>query len=121
MSESTVAAVTRLLRGHRYHHANERELQDGIEAVLRDAKIAFEREKRLAEGDIIDFLVDGGLGVEVKVGGGLAAVTRQLHRYAENAAVTELLLVSSRLRLGQVPIELRGKRVHFLALLGGLL
>lgn len=113
------ATVARLIAGHRFHHANERELQNGIAAVLSEAGFMFERERRLAPGDIIDFFLDG-LGIEVKVAGSQAEVIRQLHRYAQHAEITELLLVSSRLRLGQLPDSLRGKPIRFQPLIGGL-
>lgn len=113
--------VAKLFASRRFHHANERELQDGIESVLREAGYSFDRERQLAPGDVIDFLVAGGLGIEVKVAGGMAEVTRQLHRYAQHADVTELLLVSTRLRHGQLPDVLNGKPLRFQPLLGGLL
>ncbi len=57
-----------------------------------------------------------GIGVEVKTQGALNAVIRQLHRYAHYPEVTELVLLTTRRRHGQVPRELNGKRVHVIFL-----
>ena len=58
--------VERALRAHRFRFVNERELQDGIEIVLRGAGLGFTREASLGPAGTIDFLIDD-LGVEVKV------------------------------------------------------
>lgn len=91
----TIEEITKLLSGHRFRFGTERELQDGIEAVLNSACIAFTREYRLGT-DPIDFMVDGGLGIECKIDGGPSAVIGQLVRYSQSPDVTALLLVTSR-------------------------
>jgi hypothetical protein len=114
------AEVAALVGGSRFHHANERELQDGIAEVLAGARVEFKREVWLGAGAVIDFLLPGGIGLEVKVAGTLAAVTRQLHRYAGNPKVSELLLVTSRPQHDQMPVAMQGKPVRVVTLLGGL-
>jgi hypothetical protein len=117
-----VASPERLrevLGAYRYSFAHERDLQDGIAQVLRLRGIRFDREVRLAPEDVPDFMVDG-IAVEVKVDGGLSAVTRQLHRYAQHSRVRALLLVTSLGRLANLPAKMNGKPVASLSLLGGL-
>jgi hypothetical protein len=109
----------RAVLDRRYRFTDEKELQEGIARVLTLERLAFERELVLGSKDRVDFMV-GAIGVEVKIGGGLAAVTRQLHRYAQHDRVEELLLVSSRMQLANLPPTLNGKPVRVLALLTGV-
>ncbi len=100
------------LRKHRFNYSNEKDLQEGIEAALMQAAIPFEREKILGSGHgTIDFLVDGRIGVEIKIKGSPSGVARQLVRYVECDAVTELVLITGRMLLGRLPAVLRGKKL----------
>lgn len=115
----TPARLREVLGSYRYTHTNERDLQDGIAQVLALRGIRFEREVRLSDEDRPDFMI-GGIAVEVKVDGSLSAVTRQVHRYAQQKAVRAVLVVTSLSRLGNLPATVNGKPVAVLALLGGL-
>lgn len=116
-SEGLCLLLERSVRGV----GTEDAVQQAIADVLRGQRpaIAFAREVRLDKANRIDFMV-GAIGIEVKVGGGISAVIRQLHRYAEFATVSELVLVSARASLARVPTELNGKRVRVALLLGGI-
>lgn len=93
----------------RFHFNTESELQEGIASVLTDASFEFKREVTLSRKDRIDFLV-GDVGIEVKVGGSLASVTRQLHRYSEFDKISSLILVTSRMCHGlNLPNSMNGK------------
>ena len=59
-------------------------------------------------------------GVEREGDGLVQGYTLQLHRYAEFATVSELVLVTTRTTLARVPRELNGKRVHVAVLLAGI-
>jgi hypothetical protein len=109
-----------VLGRRRVRFTTEAELQDGLAQVLTLERIGFDRELVLGPKDRVDFLVGGTIALEVKIGGGLAAVTRQLHRYAQHDRVQELLLVSSRLSLANLPPTLNGKPLRVLALATGL-
>lgn len=113
--------IVAALRAHRYRFSNEKELQDGLEQVLEKAGVRFEREARIAPGDVPDFMLEDGLAIEVKVDGSISAVTRQLHRYAQHPRVNAVLLVTSRLAHDRMPPFMNGKPVRVLALLGGIL
>lgn len=115
-TEYATKALVNLIHAHRFRFASEKELQDGLEEVFRRERIDFLREHHLGPGDVIDFLLEGCLGVEVKVGGSLSAVTRQLHRYAGYETIHGLVLVTSRCTLDNLPVVLRGKPVEVVPL-----
>ncbi|WP_051356391.1 hypothetical protein [Azorhizobium doebereinerae] len=92
---SHIGIIVELLRRRRIDLTDEKRTQADIEQILVESAIPFEREKRLAPGDIVDFLVAGGLAIEVKTGGSKASIYRQLLRYASHEAVTAMLLVSN--------------------------
>jgi hypothetical protein len=112
--------VGSLLFRHRFRHASEKELQDGLAQVLSANRIAFTREHRLSADSVVDFMLEEGLALEVKTDGSQPEVLRQLHRYAQFDEVRALMLVTSRARLAQMPEELNGKPVFVIALEGGL-
>ena len=87
--------ITVALAANTYRFATEDELQRGIAAALTNAEIPFEREVRLGLPDRIDFLC-GDVGIEVKIGGGISALTRQLSRYADSERIAALVVVTSR-------------------------
>jgi hypothetical protein len=112
MPSEMVGRIGAILARHRFRFANEKELQDSLAVVFLGDCLPFEREHRLGGPDVIDFLVGGSIGVEVKCGGSLSAVTRQLHRYAGHPEIEELVLISSLGRLGRMPDDLQGVPLH---------
>jgi hypothetical protein len=108
----TASEIVTLCQGLRCQTATEKDLQDALEPLLRRACSILEREKALSPKDVVDFLVDEKLVVEVKVDGSPMAVTRQLMRYAEHESVHAIVLVTTRKQhVRQVPETLRGKPV----------
>lgn len=123
MSEVSAADVRDLLMGYRFRGVREADYQQAIEDILAQrVEVPFEREVWLTRRDRIDFLFDGGLGIEVKVDDTRAKIIRQLGRYAQSERVTELLLASSRPSLvDNIPDVILGVPVMTLALRGALL
>lgn len=116
----SAAAISAAIKAHRFNATSEEDLQRGIGEALTGAGIEHEREVRLTARDRIDFMVEA-IGVEVKIGGGISALTRQLLRYAQVERVAELVVVSTRLQLSlQVPRDLNGKPVSVVTIMGGL-
>lgn len=106
-----IARVVAAISANSYRFANEDELQRGISRALANAEISFGREVVLRRSDRIDFLC-GTVGIEVKVGGSISALTRQLMRYAESERVGAIVLVTNRSRFGaQLPSSMNGKMV----------
>lgn len=114
MTAEKVAAV---LRAFKFHYAREKELQDGIALAFEKSGVPFEREVKIGtEGEIIDFLVSGAIGVEVKIKGSPSAVARQLLGYARCLEIREIILLTGRARLGRLPPIISGKPLHVVAL-----
>jgi hypothetical protein len=84
------------LREHRYAAGDEASFQRGIEIALDATLFAFEREVVLGPRARIDFLVDGSIGIEIKIDGATASVSRQLARYARHSRICGLILVTTR-------------------------
>jgi hypothetical protein len=115
-----VARIVSCLRQYTFSYANEGELQAAIASALEGEGLDFEREVRLSRTDVVDFVVLGAIGVELKIGGSLADVTRQLHRYLGHGRLAALVLATTRARHCSLPDRLHGKRlaVVYLGALG---
>lgn len=111
----TAKAIADSLRTGRFRFSSEAQLQESIAEVLTAAGIPFEREVRLSAHDRADFLC-GVVAIEVKIAGSLAALTRQVHRYAALPQVGAILVVTSRHRLAGLPDQLQGKPVLVVSL-----
>lgn len=80
-------------------YMNERDMQDGFTLLLDSRGVPYEREATLPSGaGRIDFRFNR-VGLEMKMNGSLADLTRQLHRYAECGEFDVIVLASSRARL----------------------
>lgn len=92
---SVRAHIVELLTTRRLPLADEKILQAAITDVLFADGLSFEREVRLGPRDIVDFMVDGRIAIEVKIKGGRREIFRQLKRYAAHAAVGEMVLATN--------------------------
>jgi hypothetical protein len=108
--------LAELVTAHRFTYRDEGQLQDGLAAVFAAQAVVAEREVRLASRDRIDFLV-GRVGVEVKTRGQVAAVARQLQRYAASDRIDALLLVTAVARHLTLPATIGGKPLVVASLL----
>lgn len=114
-------ALADLLERHRFRCGSEHELQDGIEHVLTGAGVAFGREMALSLPDRPDFLIAGGIALEVKTKGSLQDLLRQVSRYALHDSVKAVLCVGTPAWLSRVPGSLHGKQLVSVRLLSSLL
>lgn len=112
----TVGQVIDALGSFKFTYDNEIELQDGIAAAFTGHAILFEREARLGDDLKIDFMIPGGIGVEVKIKGSPSDVARQLLAYANRPEVTCLVLVTARAALSRLPPILLGKKLYVVPL-----
>lgn len=118
-SESQIARLSSILSAARMTFRDEAELQGQIAQLLQAGGIPFERERVLSPGDRVDFLVQPGLGVEVKVGGSRTPILRQLSRYAAHGMINGLVLVTASLQhAAAFPREIGGKPVDVIYLSG---
>lgn len=117
----TLDQLVGLLAAYRFTYTSERELQDGIEAVLRAHRVSHRREHGLSGADRPDFVVEERLIIEVKTQGSFAEMLRQGARYGRHPNVSGILVVGTPHWLTRVPPNLSGKPVRALRLLGSLL
>jgi hypothetical protein len=111
----TGADIQGLLAGLRLPLHDEKSTQAAIDRVFTAAGIAFEREKRLDSGSIVDFLIAGVIAVEIKLNAaGGRDIYRQLRRYARFPQIGELVLVTNR-AMG-LPAAIEGKPVAVVSL-----
>jgi hypothetical protein len=98
-----------MILSYNFYPQDEKELQDKIEEIFKNEKVKYEREYRLSNKDIPDFMVDGCIAAEVKIAGGMD-IHRQLLRYAQHQSVKELLLISTKDIM--LPPQLNNKDVN---------
>lgn len=100
------------LRKSRINYTSERELGLAVGRVFSEAGLHYEVEHILSGRSRVDLWLEGGVAVELKVGGSASGVLRQLHRYAGHDTVSEILLVTTLHRhVRSLPATLCGKRV----------
>lgn len=109
-----------LLYNTRFSFSNERDVQNGVELLLVKNLQSYIREAILTSNDRIDFLLEPGLGIEIKVDGSLSSVTRQLWRYSKLESITELILVTTKLQHTQLPADINGKPLSIVHLLNSM-
>lgn len=122
MTEATqvrAADLVELIGGYRFTFRNEDELQYAIAEMLETEGLAVEREVRLDHHGRIDILVDG-IGIEIKIKGSEVSVSRQLQRYAASDRVRELVLVTHRAVLSNIPDWIEDKPVTVVWIGGAL-
>lgn len=91
------AEVANVISCHRFAWASERELQDGLERLLRERGWSYAREHRLSAKDRPDFwLYEAGLAIEVKIKGAAAGLLRQVERYLAHEEVRAVIVVTTR-------------------------
>lgn len=109
-----INALVNLIRSSRIDLSSEKRAQADLEALLVAANVAYEREVRLSDGDIIDFLIDG-IGIEVKTrAASKKDIFRQLTRYAKHPRIDVLILVGC-ISMG-LPPQIEGKDAYFVKL-----
>ena len=109
-----ILAVCQLLNKHRLDTHNEKVLQAQIEKIFKGENIPYEREVRLSERSIIDFIIDKEIGIEVKIKGSAKDIFRQLERYLEFDDVKALVLVTS--KAIRLPKSVKGKFTYVINL-----
>ncbi len=97
------------LANQRWVSVDERDLQDRLAIHLELHRLKYAREFILSDEDRVDFFVEGGIALEVKVKGATNEVLRQLQRYAQHQIVETLMLVTTKALLSDMPETLSGK------------
>jgi hypothetical protein len=110
--------VLSAIRRARFRYVTEKDLQDGLEMLFKRLGIPYQREVHLGAAGVIDFVIDGDCGLEVKIKGGRNPVLAQLERYAERDEVKTLTLVTARSQLTRMPTTIKGKSLYVADLAG---
>lgn len=93
---------------------NEKDAQEKLSQLLDEMGIRHHREVQLSKGDVVDFMLEGGIAIEMKLKASKRAIHRQLERYCEHPSVKGLILVSGT-AMG-LPSEIKGKPCWFASL-----
>lgn len=89
----------------------EFDLHSKIESALKKQKINYQKEFRIGPGKRIDFIIPGGIGIEVKKSRPEPrALTNQLEKYLSSPELTSLILVLEKSIL--MPDEICGKPIR---------
>ncbi len=109
----TAGGIIRFLSQFRLDVQDEKHLQQQIADAFFSGKYEFEREHRLDENNIIDFMMPAQIGIEVKIKGSRRQIYKQCERYCHFDHVSELILITNR-SMG-FPKEINGKPCYVMA------
>lgn len=90
-----LAHLSRLLASYLYRYGSEIQLHENLAKVLDEAGYRYTREHVLDARNRADFLVQGGIVIEVKVDGALSEALRQVDRYINLESVAGVILAST--------------------------
>jgi hypothetical protein len=90
-----IGKLIQLIHTSRIELSDEKVTQSRIAQIFEEAGIPFVKEYAFDKKDIVDFLVDGRIAVEIKIKGQKKAIYRQLERYAQHEVVTSIVLLTS--------------------------
>jgi hypothetical protein len=107
----TPEQIAEAIRRYGYNFDNEYDLQEGLKVALESEGIKARREETVSQGSRIDFLTDSGVAIEVKTGGSLNRLTRQVHRYAQHDRVAAIIVVTPKAKHRDLPTQINGKPV----------
>lgn len=119
----TIDDFGELIATHKYRYSNEKELQNCLEELFTVKNVPFEREVRLSNKDIVDFVVEldiGRIGVEIKVDGARNSLLRQINRYLGHESITAVFVIGSPYWLNNLPIQLNNKGIYRHRILTGI-
>lgn len=102
-----------LLMSHKFSLENEKDLQVEIENIFNKWGVKNQREVRLSDKDIIDFMV-GDIGLEIKLGGQAKRIYRQMQRYCAHDKIKAIVLITNK-SMG-LPREIDSKPTYILNL-----
>lgn len=116
--DTAMLALERLLRAGRFLCATEAELQLQVAQALDQAGVRYTREKSLSRRDRPDFMLAGGLALELKTQTDQKSLLRQLLRYAEHAEVRAMVVGTTTHRGLRLPPLVGGKPLRTVHLVG---
>lgn len=118
-----IQTIGNLLAQHAFDYSSEKQLQDGIEQVLAQHNVTYQREARLSSKDIVDFVLDaegGQIAMEIKIDGNRNALLRQIGRYLQHDTVACVFVVGTPHWILNLPQTLSGKQIYCHRILSGM-
>lgn len=106
------------IQGFPFNVEDEKRVQEQMSDLLSPF-FKISKEHRLSNSDIIDFLLDDTIGVEVKVKGSVEQIFKQCERYCEHDTIKAFVLVTAR-SMG-FPKEINGVPCYYYSLSRNLL
>lgn len=104
-----------LMRRTPFVMKDEKSVQAAIAVILDSHGIEYKREVKLSETDIVDFMLPGGVAVEVKLNKAQKReIYRQCKRYCEHEQVKVIVLMTATI-MG-FPPEIEGKPAYYVSL-----
>lgn len=105
------ASLKRVLRGGHYRYTSRVDLVEQVAGVLRLAGLVYDRHCELSADDHADFVVSFDLLVIVELEAGLSDMLPCLDRYALDARVGAIVVVTDRRELTYLAGRLHNKAV----------
>jgi hypothetical protein len=115
-----VSEIAAVIRRHHFHFFDEYMLQEGLAGALGAAGHEVKREVRIKRGRL-DLLIDGCIGLEVKIACPKRQLERQVTRYLEGDELDGMVVVSVAARHAAIAEQIAGKPVEVVTLGGGAL
>ena len=112
----TVRKIVSILSGQRLNIHDEKVLQAQIKELFTKANFDFSDEYRIDSNNVVDFMVNGDIAIEVKISTKYSkkSIYRQCERYLKFDSVSAMILVTSR-SIG-FPLEINGKPCYVINL-----
>ena len=95
VSREHLQRIVLLIRKFRLPLHDEKQTQEAMLKAFEVSGINVRREFRFLNGDKIDFILDNGIGIEVKVKGQRMAMYRQLERYTASDHINGIILATA--------------------------
>jgi hypothetical protein len=92
---------------------DEKKLQQEIEYMFNVNNIPYQREVRLNDKDIVDFIVED-IAIEVKTKASVMEIYRQIKRYSDSDKFLMIILVTN--RHTRLPRKINNKYTHVINL-----
>jgi hypothetical protein len=105
-----ISRMIQIMHASQIDLSNEMVTQARVAQILSEAGFSFAKEFRFNGEDIVDFLVDGRIAVEIKIKGNRKAIYRQLERYSKHERVTSVVLLTA-ISMG-LPMDINGKPAY---------
>jgi predicted AAA+ superfamily ATPase len=99
-----INSIHKILTSYRFSLENEKLLQLQIENALLTNNIPHSKEYVLDKHNIIDFLCNNGIGIEVKIKGSKRSIYEQVLKYSQFADVKSIILITNK-SIGNPPLH----------------